>query len=113
VAKLKRLASIGSRISTIGSRTPKQPKLVDPYYLTPEHRAWRETIIARAGRRCEWIEHGQRCTKAEPRHRMFADHIVERRDGGDPKGEGMCLCGSHHGAKTAAERMKRQTGMGV
>jgi hypothetical protein len=28
------------------------PKTADPFYLTPEYRAWREVVIARAGRRC-------------------------------------------------------------
>lgn len=40
---------------------------------------------------------------------MFADHIVERKDGGaefDPA-NGQCLCGSCHSRKTAAERAKR------
>jgi hypothetical protein len=32
------------------------------------------------------------------RHRMFADHIKERPDSGDPldPNSSMCLCGSHH-----------------
>lgn len=86
---------------------PKQP---DAIYATPEYRAWRETVIARAGRRCEDVgSDGKRCTKAEPDHRMFADHIVEMRDGGSPFDitNGKCLCGSHHTVKTQAERAKR------
>jgi hypothetical protein len=81
----------------------------DPELLTPEHRAWREEVLRRAGFRCEWIEEGRRCEKAEPLHRMFADHIRERRDGGprfDPA-NGMCLCGRHHTLKTHDERAKR------
>jgi hypothetical protein len=40
---------------------------------------------------------------------MFADHIKERRDGGDPTdpNNGMCLCGSHHTIKTQRERARR------
>ena len=37
---------------------------------------------------------------------MFADHIVERKDGGadlDPR-NGQCLCGRHHTMKTAQTR---------
>lgn len=91
-------------------RALKPPaKTADPFYLTPEYRAWREAVIARAGRRCEAHEHGRRCRKAEPRHRMFADHVKEVRDGGaqyDPA-NGQCLCGRHHTLKTADERRKR------
>ena len=92
------------------SRAVKPPlKTVDPFYLTPEYRAWRETVIARAHRRCEGSDHGKRCTKAEPAHRMFADHVLEVRDGGAPydPANGMCLCGRHHSLKTASERAKR------
>lgn len=88
---------------------PLPPKTVDPELNTPEHRAWSEAVIDRAGGRCEWIEDGIRCTKAQPEHRMFADHIKERRDGGarlDPA-NGRCLCGQHHSRKTAAERARR------
>ncbi|HEY0281605.1 MAG TPA: hypothetical protein VGC27_03160, partial [Rhizomicrobium sp.] len=61
--------------STDMRRVKPTPKQVDPFYLTPEYQAWRETVIARAGRRCEDIGlDGKRCTKAEPHHRMFADH---------------------------------------
>lgn len=41
---------------------------------------------------------------------MFADHIVERRDGGAELdlANGRCLCGSHHSRVTAAARVRRQ-----
>jgi 5-methylcytosine-specific restriction protein A len=88
-----------------------EAKRADPFYLTPEYRAWREVVIARAGRRCEAIDErtGRRCPKAEPRHRMFADHIKEVRDGGAPYDptNGRCLCGSHHTRKTAQARADR------
>ena len=40
---------------------------------------------------------------------MFADHIVELLDGGDPLdvSNGMLLCGKHHTLKTNRERDKR------
>jgi hypothetical protein len=84
-------------------------KRVDRFYLTPEYRAWREKVIARAGRRCEAVDDGQRCTKAEPRHRMFADHVIEVKDGGAPyePANGRCLCGSHHTFKTTQTRAAR------
>lgn len=74
-----------------------------------EYTRWRTIVLDRAGHRCEWIEGGQRCTKAEPAHTLFADHIVERQDGGalyDPA-NGQALCGSHHSRKTALERARR------
>ena len=84
-------------------------KQVDPVYRSPAYQAWRETVIARAGRRCEAIDAGVRCSKAEPRHRLFADHVVELRDGGsllDPR-NGRCLCGGHHTVKTVRARADR------
>lgn len=74
-----------------------------PFYLTPEHRAWRALVIARAGGRCQGSDCGHEGV------RLFADHIVEIRDGGvrlDPA-NGQALCGSCHGLKTAAERRRR------
>ena len=93
------------------TRTAKpRPKQADAELLTPEHRAWRKIICDRAGWRCEWVEQGKRCEASHMRgDRMLSDHIVERSDGGallDP-GNGMCLCPSHHGAKTHAERARR------
>ncbi|MFT4098615.1 MAG: HNH endonuclease signature motif containing protein [Rhodoblastus sp.] len=79
------------------------PKRADAELLTPEHRAWRAIVIARAGGMCQWPG----CGRVE--RRMFADHIVERKDGGaryDPD-NGQCLCGSHHSLKTAQERARR------
>lgn len=97
-------------IKTIDARAVKaERKWTDPFYLSPEYRAWREQVIARAGRRCQAIDGGFRCRKAEPTHRMFADHIRERNDGGDPLDprNGQCLCGSHHSMKTAKARADR------
>jgi 5-methylcytosine-specific restriction enzyme A len=79
------------------------PKSADPFYSSAEHRAWRELVISRAGGVCEWPG----CSRREPR--MFADHIVERKDGGadlDPR-NGQCLCGRHHTMKTAQARGER------
>ena len=52
-------------------------KVAEPFYSTPAHRAWRTAVIARANGACEWPG----CGRREPR--MFADHIVERKDKGD------------------------------
>jgi 5-methylcytosine-specific restriction enzyme A len=88
------------------------PKAADAIYLTAEHRSWRAKVIARAGGRCQAVEHGQRCRKAAPEHRMFADHIREVSDGGLALdvANGQCLCGSHHTRKTAAARARRLGG---
>ncbi|HVI30451.1 HNH endonuclease signature motif containing protein [Hansschlegelia sp.] len=106
---MKTLKTIGPRLRTIDTRTVKPPpKVADAELQTPEHRAWAIEVKRRAGWRCEWVEKGERCKVAAP-GRLFADHIVERRDGGDrldPK-NGRCLCGRHHSLKTAAERAKR------
>lgn len=74
-----------------------------PYYQTPEHKAWREAVIARSGGRCQWPGCGRRD------NRMFADHIVEIKDGGarTDLANGQCLCGAHHSIKTTAERTRR------
>ncbi|RBP03821.1 HNH endonuclease [Roseiarcus fermentans] len=88
-------------LPTVAARLP--PKTAAPWYGMPEHKAWRAEVIARAGGVCQ----GPGCGRRE--QRMFADHIVEIRDGGgltDPA-NGQCLCGSCHTAKTAAARAAR------
>ncbi|MBX3579898.1 MAG: HNH endonuclease [Rhizobiaceae bacterium] len=99
-------------LATLDTRAAKPaPKMVDPFYQSAEYLAWRELVISRAGRRCEDIDQatGRRCTKAEPRYRMYADHIVERKDGGADLDldNGRCRCASHHVAKTHAARAAR------
>ena len=89
------------------------PKTVAPVYQTPEHRTWRDAVLKRAGSRCEARDdRGNRCTKAAPAHRMFADHIKELFDGGAKNDiqNGQCLCGSHHTAKTMQARAARRFG---
>lgn len=107
-----KLQTLRPRLAALGGRSvAPPPKTVDPLYVSPEYRAWREAVIARAGRRCERLdERGRRCWKAEPRARMFADHVVEVKDGGArfDVANGMCLCGAHHSAKTALARAARR-----
>ena len=110
MAKIPMLSAL---VPKMDGRTVKlPPKQVDRFYQSAEHVAWREQVISRAGRRCQAIEAGQRCVKAEPAHRMFADHIVERRDGGAPLDplNGQCLCGKHHSLKTIRYRGARMMG---
>ena len=108
---LMAIRTIKTGLSTFdGRRISAPPKRAASIYHTPEYRVWREAVIARAGRRCEAIDGGIRCNKAEPYHRMFADHRVELQDGGaefDPE-NGQCLCGGHHTAKTARARADRR-----
>lgn len=108
MTKLRTLAPLVAAIDTRTTKLP--PKTAEPYYLTPEHRAWRAKVVARAGGRCEAVgQHGHRCSKAEPEHRLIADHVVEIKDGGRPLdfNNGQCLCFSHHERKSAAERARR------
>lgn len=110
VAILVKLGTLKPKVAPLETRRVLLPaKQSEPHYLTREHKAWAADVVFRAGARCEAVEGGARCTKAAPQHRMFADHVVELRDGGaalDPD-NGQCLCGSHHTAKTAAARAKR------
>jgi hypothetical protein len=109
MAKLKTMR-VGPK--PIDARTVRPlPKQADPELLTSAHRAWAEEVKRRAGYRCEAVDAGKRCAVKKPA-RLFADHIVERRDGGArlDVSNGQCLCGSHHTAKTAQERAKRMRG---
>src|ERR1700722_3007776 len=109
-ASRSKLNKLKPLLRTIDSRVVQpERKRVDPFYLSSEYRQWRERVLNRVGRRCEASEAGLRCTKAEPEHRLFAAHIVERSDGGAPldPANGQCLCGRHHTMKTAAARADR------
>ena len=98
------LREITSRLpaAVIGWAKP-QTKVADPFYSTPEYRAWAAEVKRYAGWRCE----AKGCGVTGVR--LFADHIVEIQDGGarlDIR-NGQCLCQRHHVAKTVAERSKR------
>lgn len=100
---------IGRTIKQVDLRAAKPiAKKADAELLTPEHRAWRAAVLRLAGHRCQAIENGKRCQVAAP-SRLFADHIVERKDGGDPLDvrNGQCLCGMHHSLKTSDARARR------
>src|SRR5262245_53036956 len=100
-------------VRTLDTRTIKRPsKVLDPFYNTPQFIGWRTEIIARAGRRCEHVDkQGRRCTKGWPQHRVYADHIIELRDGGPPfdARNGQCLCAAHHESKTYLARQRRNS----
>ena len=106
-----KLATTRPNLAAFDGRRVKAPaKTAATIYQSPEFRAWRETVITRAAGQCEAVNNGARCRKAQPRHRMFADHKIELTDGGAPfdPDNGQCLCGAHHSAKTFAARAGRR-----
>jgi len=107
-AKVRRLMPLMRTVDT--RTTPLPPKQVNPVYLSAEFKAWRAAVVGRAGGRCEAKDqHGMRCTRAWPEHRVYADHIRELYDGGSllDLNNGQCLCASHHKIKTDQARASR------
>ena len=119
---MPRLRKLGPMLRSVDTRTVRPPprppheltdqqrfKKADPFYATPEFRAWRAKVVAKAGGRCQALTYGHRCTKRQPQDRMFADHIHEVKDGGSlfDVSNGQCLCGPHHLMKTAQARRER------
>ena len=104
MARAARIPTLRPRIPTADVRRVKPPpKQADAELQTIDWRKLRADVIRDAGGRCQWPG----CGRAE--RRMFADHKVERRDGGAllDRSNLWCLCGSHHARKTAAARAKR------
>jgi len=103
-----RLPTLGSPIRTLDTTTARPaPKQADPIYGTPEYRAWRATVIRRAGGRCQ--DPDCRTPARAAGQRLYADHVVELKDGGAPfdPANGLARCASCHTRKTAEERAKR------
>lgn len=102
---------IKPEIRSLDLRTARPlQKKADPELLTPEHKAWRTAVLNRAGWQCEWITDGHRCRKSQAAgHRMIADHIVERKDGGAlyDLANGRCLCVQHNTLKGLQARQRR------
>jgi 5-methylcytosine-specific restriction protein A len=99
------------KLSTMDTRTVRPPpKKVDEELRDPQHLKWRARVLARADYRCEFVDPatGKRCEVRSP-ETLFADHIIERQDGGELYSveNGQCLCGSHHSLKTIAARAAR------
>lgn len=104
-----RLRNLAPRLATLNIRlAPAAPKIADPHYQSPEHAAWRKEVLRRAGHRCQAAD----CTHPHRGEgsRLFADHVVELRDGGAALdlGNGQALCGACHTRKTIAARARRQ-----
>ena len=105
---MARLSVLGPRIAAGEYRTIKPPpKVVAPFYSSPEWRALMADIIRARGRKCEDPEHD----RSKPRDgvRIFGDHVKEIRDGGAPLDPAnlMLRCPVCHGLKTSRERGKR------
>ena len=105
---MTKLPMLGSRIPTMDTRiVPRAPKVADTYYNSPEHKAWAAEVIRRAAGRCQDPE----CkAKHWPGMRLYADHILERRDRPDLALDitnGRATCAPAHTRKTLAERAKR------
>jgi len=98
-----KLRTLGHRVGTADTRTVRPaPKVVNPFYQSPEWTHLRSTLIRTRGARC------QDCGRTDGR--LFADHVVELQDGGaalDPANIRL-LCGACHTAKTARVRADRQ-----
>lgn len=100
-----RLKSMGSRVGLLPPKVALAPKLADPFYHSQEWRA----LAARAKREAD-----HRCQRpgCGSSHRLIADHIVERKDGGDDldRSNIEVLCQACHQAKTAEARARRARG---
>lgn len=101
---MARVQFLKPRLKAAEFRTVIPPKKVkDAEISTEAHRRWRSEVMRRAGFKCE------KCSASGSTNRLFADHVIERRDGGallDPA-NGMALCGACHSRKTAAARAQR------
>lgn len=101
-AKRKGLSIVSSPIAVVNTNLVNSLRNeVNPYYQSQEHKKWRSAVLRRAGFKCE------RCGRDDGR--LYADHIVEIKDGGSPTelSNGQALCASCHTLKTNVEREKR------
>ena len=99
---MARLPLLKPRLTTLNGRSVQlPPKTADQHYLSYDHQRWAKYVIARADFRCE------KCGRDNCR--LFADHIMELRDGGKPYDvmNGQALCGSCHTLKTMRSRRER------
>jgi 5-methylcytosine-specific restriction protein A len=84
----------------------RHTKRAAPIYATPEYRAWRAEVIRRAGAQCQDKHHDPLRSRSG---RLYADHVVELRDGGEPFDvrNGLARCASCHERKTIEARVAR------
>lgn len=108
---MARLRLIGSRVKRGAPRIAPPPKRAESFYQSREWQStvadYRAAMVRRAGR-----VHCERCGAGGAGVRLFLDHVVERKDGGDDHDPAnlQMLCGRCHGRKTQAERAKRAAG---
>ncbi len=98
-----RLTMIRPSVCSIDmTRAKVPPKTVEPFYQSAEWREARDTALKLAGGKC--CRDG--CRRGG---RMFVDHIIERKDGGDLLAQSnlQVLCGHHHTKKTVEQRAVR------
>jgi 5-methylcytosine-specific restriction protein A len=98
------IKNLRPKFGALDARTaiPAPPiKPTDAVYLSVSYRQWRYNVISRAHGEC------QLCGRIDKR--MFADHILELKDGGSllDVRNGQCLCGSCHTRKTLAAKARR------
>lgn len=86
--------------------TSRSGKQADPFYVSPEWKAFRNALIKERGWRCE----DPKCEAPRgPWKQIYGDHIVEIADGGAKLDRHNVLlrCGACHGRKTRDARAKR------
>ncbi len=95
-----------ARVPTKPSRVQVQQPKTNPFYLTPEWRSLVADIIRERGRHCELCG---RSREGGIPIRIYGDHIIELRDGGDPLDRRgvQLVCSSCHTKKTLRERARR------
>ena len=102
-SSMRRLFAAPGRLVGAAPRLSSPPKMVVPFYQSPEWRALVLALRRLRGDRCEG------CGAAGSGKRLYGDHIVELKDGGaklDP-GNVRLLCGKCHGIKTARAKRAR------
>lgn len=98
------------RVATVDTRKVRvAPKTADPIYSSADYVEWQRIVVGRANGYCQ----DPMCKTPRRRpSRLFADHVIELRDGGAPfdPANGLARCGSCHTRKTAAMRGLRIKG---
>lgn len=98
-----RLKAVTGRLAAPAPRIVAPPKRAEPFYQSPQ---WRDLVRDVKRERGAW------CQRCGSKHRVIADHVVERKDGGadlDPANIEL-LCQACHNSKTAAARARRASG---
>src|SRR5260370_10043286 len=91
------------RLGATSRSDRRRVKQTEPFYKTKQWEDCIERIKHKRGKRCE------KCGRNGVMTRLYGDHIVEIRDGGELFDESniQLLCGSCHTKKTLQVRMER------